>query len=49
MAGEFVSKGKFVYVEGRLQLRSYEGTFRLVPCARRVEVQFGNSMETKML
>ncbi len=25
IAGEFVNKGKFVYVEGRLQLRSYEG------------------------
>ena len=24
VAGEFVNKGKFVYVEGRLQLRSYE-------------------------
>ncbi len=24
IAGEFVSKGKFLYVEGRLQLRSYE-------------------------
>ena len=24
IAGEFVSKGKFVYVEGRLQFRSYE-------------------------
>jgi single-strand DNA-binding protein len=24
IAGEFVGKGKFVYVEGRLQLRSYE-------------------------
>jgi single-strand DNA-binding protein len=24
IAGEFVSKGKFVYVEGRLQLRSYK-------------------------
>jgi single-strand DNA-binding protein len=25
IAGEFVGKGKFLYVEGRLQLRSYEG------------------------
>jgi single-strand DNA-binding protein len=24
IAGEFVSKGKFLYVEGRLQLRTYE-------------------------
>jgi single-strand DNA-binding protein len=24
IAGEFISKGKFLYVEGRLQLRSYE-------------------------
>jgi len=24
IAGEFVGKGKFLYVEGRLQLRSYE-------------------------
>jgi single-strand DNA-binding protein len=24
IAGEFVTKGKFLYVEGRLQLRSYE-------------------------
>jgi len=24
IAGEFVNKGKFVYVEGRLQLRSYQ-------------------------
>ena len=24
IAGEFISKGKFLYVEGRLQLRSYQ-------------------------